>query len=74
MQHAPAIRILLLSGGIVPDSREHGKPLLIRKLLKSESNPNRIANIPDEKKIKPRIASGWNRNSVVNILARFENG
>jgi hypothetical protein len=70
----PPYGFCYFQGKIVPDPREHGNLLLIRKLWKSEANPNRIANVLNEKKIKPRIASAWNRNSVVNILTRFENG
>lgn len=35
-------------------------------------NPNAIANQLNAKKIPPRKAKAWNRNSVVNILERFK--
>lgn len=46
---------------------------LIHELWKSGINPNRIADQLNEKKIKPRCAQKWNRNSIVKIINRFEN-
>lgn len=47
--------------------------MLIYQLWKSGTNPNRLADTLTEKKIQPRLAKSWNRNSVINILNRFEN-
>jgi hypothetical protein len=47
--------------------------MLIYQLWKLGTNPNRIADPLTEKKIQPRLAKLWNRNTVINILNRFEN-
>lgn len=59
-------------GKIVPDPREFENLQLIHNLWLSGANPNRIAEILSAKKIPARSASKWNRNSVVNIITRFE--
>jgi len=61
-------------GRVVPDPREYENLLLIHRLWKQDTNPNRIAEILNAKKIPARSASLWNRNSVVLILERFEIG
>ena len=45
---------------------------LIYDLWVKSTNPNRIAEILNQKKIKPRIAKQWNRNSVISSIARFK--
>jgi len=60
-------------GCITPDPREFENLVLIHRLWSSGTNPNRIADILNAKKIPARSASRWNRNSVVNIITRFEN-
>ena len=61
-------------GKIVPDPREYDNLLVIHRLWKSGMNPNRIADTLNEKKILGRNAPTWNRNSVVLVLKRFEQG
>lgn len=60
-------------GRVVPDQREFENLILIHRLWKSGLNPNRIADTLNARKIPARSASEWNRNSVVNIVTRFEN-
>lgn len=60
-------------GQIIPDPREFENLLLIHRLWSVDTNPNRIADTLNAKKIPARSASKWNRNSIVNIIARFEN-
>ena len=57
---------------IVPDPREFENLVLIHGLWSSETNPNRIAHTLNAKNIPARSAANWNRNSVVNIITRFE--
>lgn len=59
-------------GRVVPDPREYENLLLIHRLWKAKTNPNRIATLLNTKKIPARNASTWNRNSVVLVLQRFE--
>lgn len=61
-------------GRVVKDPREYENLLLIYHLWKSGANPNSIATHLNSKKVPARRASSWNRNSVVNILKRFEDG
>lgn len=61
-------------GRVVPDQREFENLTLIHQLWKSGTNPNRIADKLNTKKIPARSAAQWNRNSIVNILTRFEKG
>ena len=61
-------------GRVAPDPREYDNLLLIHRLWKKGTNPNRIADMLNEKRIPGRSASSWNRNSVVLILKRFEDG
>ncbi len=70
----PYFGFCYFQGKIVADPREYDHLLLINSLWKSGLNPNAIANRLNEKKIPARSATIWNRNSVVNILERFENG
>ncbi len=60
-------------GRITPDPREFENLTLIHRLWSSGTNPNRIADSLNEKKIPARSALKWNRNSVVNIITRFKN-
>lgn len=59
-------------GAITPDPREFENLVLIHRLWQSGTNPNRIADTLNDKKIPARCAATWNRNSIVNIIARFE--
>jgi hypothetical protein len=59
-------------GQVIPDPREFESLMLIHRLWKLGANPNRIADSLNEKKIPARNAPKWNRNSIVNILKRFE--
>ena len=59
-------------GKIVPDPREYENLALIHRLWSSETNPNCFADTLNAKKIPARSAAKWNRNSVVNIITRFE--
>ncbi|MFZ3229024.1 MAG: helix-turn-helix domain-containing protein [Pseudobdellovibrio sp.] len=59
-------------GQIVPDQNEYENLMLIYRLWKANTNPNRISDQLNKKKIAPRIAKYWNRNSVANIITRFE--
>lgn len=69
----PPFGFCYFQGKVVPDQKEYENLMLLYQLWKSGTNPNRIADILTEKKIQPRIAKSWNRNSVINILNRFEN-
>lgn len=68
----PPYGFCYFQGQIVPDQKEYENLMLIYQLWKANTNPNRISDLFNEKKIEPRIAKFWNRNSIVNILARFE--
>ncbi len=59
-------------GKVVPDPREYDNLLVIHRLWRSGTNPNRIADTLNKKKVPGRNSAGWNRNSVVLILKRFE--
>jgi hypothetical protein len=61
-------------GQVVPDQREYDHLLKIYRLWKKGTNPNANACHLNAKKVPPRSASIWNRNSVVNILKRFQEG
>jgi hypothetical protein len=61
-------------GQVVADQREYENLLLIHRLWKKGANPNSIANQLNAKMIPARRASHWNRNSVVKIIKRFEDG
>lgn len=69
----PPYGFCYFQGKVVPDQKEYENLMLIYELWKLETNPNRIADTLTEKKIQPRLAKSWNRNSVINILNRFEN-
>ena len=60
-------------GQVIPDPKEFVNLQLIHELWKNGTNPNRIADRLNEKKIPPRCAQKWNRNSIVKIINRFEN-
>lgn len=68
----PPYGFCYFQGQVVPDQREYENLLLIHRLWKEGVNPNAIADRLNAKKIPPRSASAWNRNSVVNILERFK--
>lgn len=68
----PPYGFCYFQGKVVPDQREFPHLLLIHRLWKDRVNPNAIAEHLNAKKIAPRKASAWNRNSVVNILVRFK--
>ena len=61
-------------GKVVPDPREYDNLLLIHRLWRQGNNPNRIADTLNKKKVLGRKSAGWNRNSVVLVLKRFEQG
>lgn len=69
----PYYGICYFQGVIVPDPREYNLAYIHRQ-WKLGTNPNRIADLLNEKKVPPRSASTWNRNSIVNILKRFKDG
>lgn len=69
----PPYGFCYFQGKVVPDQKEYENLMLIYQLWKSGTNPNRLADTLTEKKIQPRLAKSWNRNSVINILNRFEN-
>lgn len=60
-------------GQVVPDQREFENLILIHQLWRSGANPNRIAETLNVRKVPARSATAWNRNSIVNIVTRFEN-
>ncbi len=68
----PPYGFCYFQGRIVPDPKEYENLMLIYRLWKLNTNPNRISDTLNEKKIRPRAAKFWNRNSIVNILTRFE--
>lgn len=68
----PPYGFCYFQGSIVPDPKEYENLMLIYRLWKLNTNPNRISDTLNEKKIRPRTAKLWNRNSIVNILTRFE--
>jgi len=68
----PPYGFCYFQGQIVPDQNEYENLILIYRMWKADTNPNRISDQLNEKKVAPRIAKFWNRNSIVNILTRFE--
>ena len=70
----PYFGFCYFQGQVVPDQREYAHLVTIYSLWKRSMNPNAISDHLNSKKIPPRKASAWNRNSVVNILKRFESG
>ena len=68
----PAYGFCYFQGQIVPDQNEYENLMLIYRLWIADTNPNRILDLLNEKKVAPRIAKFWNRNSIVNIITRFE--
>lgn len=68
----PPYGFCYFQGQLVPDQKEYGHLMLIYNLWKQEANPNRIAEVLNEKKVMSRFSRAWNRNSVVNILNRFK--
>lgn len=58
---------------MIPDPKEFVNLQLIHELWKTGTNPNRISDNLNAKKIRPRCAQKWNRNSIVKIINRFEN-
>ena len=68
----PYFGFCYFQGKIVPDQREYANLQTIYILWKKGMNPNAIASELNSKKVPPRSASAWNRNSVVNILKRLE--
>jgi len=70
----PYFGFCYFQGKLVPDQCEYVNLNTIYNLWKKGLNPNAIADHLNAKKILPRSASMWNRNSVVNILKRFESG
>lgn len=70
---APYFGFCFFQGQVIPDPKEFVILQLIHELWKSGANPNRIADRLNEKKIRPRCAQKWNRNSIVKIINRFEN-
>jgi hypothetical protein len=68
----PPYGFCYFQGKVVPDQREYENLLLIHRLWKEGVNPNAIADRLNEKKVPPRSAATWSRNSVVNIIERFK--
>jgi len=68
----PPYGFCYFQGRVVPDQREYENLLLIHRLWKESVNPNAIADRLNAKKVLPRSAATWNRNSVVNIIERFK--
>ncbi len=68
----PPYGFCYFQGQVLPDQNEYENLILICRLWKADTNPNRISDLLNKKKAAPRIAKFWNRNSVVNILTRFE--
>ncbi len=68
----PPYGFCYFQGNIVPDPKEYENLMLIYRLWKLNTNPNRISDTLNAKKIRPRAAKLWNRNCIVNILTRFE--
>ena len=67
----PPYGFCYFQGQIVPDQNEYENLMLVYRMWKADTNPNRISDHLNEKKIAPRIAKFWNRNSIVNIITRF---
>lgn len=59
-------------GRVVPNPKEYDHLMKIYNLWKMGMNPNAISEHLNSKKIPPRSATCWNRNSIVNIINRFE--
>ena len=70
---APYFGFCFFQGQVIPDPKEFVILQLIHELWKSGINSNRIADQLNAKKIRPRSAQKWNRNSIVKIINRFEN-
>lgn len=70
---APYFGFCFFQGQVIPDPKEFVNLQLIHELWKSGINPNRIAEKLNAKKIRPRCAQKWNRNSIIKIINRFEN-
>lgn len=70
----PYFGFCYFQGELVPHQQEYNTLKLIYNLWKLKSNPNSIANQLNEKKLPPRSALNWNRNSIINITTRFEKG
>ena len=68
----PPYGFCYFQGQIVPDQNEYENLMLVYRMWKADTNPNRISDLLNEKKVAPRIAKFWNRNSIVNIITRFE--
>lgn len=68
----PPYGFCYFQGRVVPDQREHENLLLIHRLWREGMNPNAIADRLNAKRIPPRSAKAWNRNSIANILERFK--
>lgn len=69
----PPYGFCYFQGEVVPDQREYKNLLLIHRLWTEGVNPNAIADRLTSLKVPARNAPEWNRNSVLNILKRFEN-
>lgn len=70
----PYFGFCYFQGTLVPNPKEYDTLLLIYNHWKLKLNPNSISSQLNEKKLSPRTASEWNRNSIVKIIERFENG
>jgi len=68
----PPYGFCYFQGQVVPDQNEYENLMLVYRMWKADTNPNRISDLLNEKKIVPRAAKFWNRNTIVNILTRFE--
>lgn len=68
----PPYGFCYFQGKVIADPKEYENLLVIHQLWKDGVNPNAIADQLNAKKIKPRKAAAWNRNSIVNILHRFK--
>lgn len=70
---APYFGFCYFQGEVIPDPKEFVNLQLIHELWIIGTNPNCIADQLNAKKIRPRSAQKWNRNSIVKIIKRFEN-
>ena len=70
----PCFGFCYFQGRVTPDPREYPTLLLIHALRADGANLNRIAGRLNAMNVPARAAAQWNRNSVVNVLGRFEDG
>ncbi len=66
----PPYGFCYFQGNLVENPKEQEVLLLIIKLSKEGMNPNMIASHLKAKRLRPRRADSWNRNSIILILNR----